>query len=130
VTVNPHLQIHNVAGEPLVLDIPLQEAELSHQLAAGGRKAFTLAKDGPLSLVLLVMDKANELAEHATAGPTTIQMIDGRATLHTEGEPVQLESGQLVVLPPGAKHSIRAHERSTILVTVATLPAAGAAGGE
>jgi len=115
----PHMPIYPVSGEPLVFEVPARIAALTTDLPEGGRKALTLAKDGALSVVLLLMDKGNEIAEHAVAGPTTVQLLSGRATLKVSGSPVHMAEGTVVVFPPNATHSVRAHERSALLVTVA-----------
>ncbi|MGH2634150.1 MAG: cupin domain-containing protein [Tepidiformaceae bacterium] len=116
----PHMSIYPVGNEPLVFEVPQRIDAMLAELPEGGRKALTLAKDGPLSVVLLVMDKANEVAEHAVAGPTTVQLLRGRATLKVSGSPVHMTEGMVVVFPPDASHSVRAHERSALLVTVAS----------
>ena len=116
----PHMPIHPISGEPLVFDVPARIAAVAADLPHGGRKATTLAKDGQLSVVLLVMDQGNEIAEHAVAGPTTVQLLSGRATLKVSGSPVHMDPGTVVVFPPNATHSLRAHERSALLVTVST----------
>lgn len=118
-----HMPIHPISGEPLVFDVPARIAALEADLGQGGRKALTLARDGQLSVVLLVMDQGNEIAEHAVAGPTTVQLVSGRATLKVSGSPVHMAVGTVVVFPPNATHSLRAHERSALLVTVATTEA-------
>lgn len=114
----PHMPIYPVSGEPLVFDVPQRIEVLGHELAEGGRKALTLAKDGPMSVVLLVMDKGNEVAEHAVAGPTSVHLLSGRATLKVSGTAVHMTEGMVVVFPPNATHSVRAHERSALLITV------------
>jgi len=65
----PHMPIYPVSGEPLVFEVPARIAALTTDLPEGGRKALTLAKDGALSVVLLLMDKGNEIADTPSPAP-------------------------------------------------------------
>jgi quercetin dioxygenase-like cupin family protein len=94
--------------------------------ATGGRSGKTLVKAGGLRVTLVVLDTGMTLDAEAAAGGTSLQVLQGRLRIHTEGEEWELASGELVALGHNLPHPVRALERSAFLVTVAWPEGAGA----
>ena len=87
--------------------------------AHGDRLAKTLAKEGPLALVLSLMKAGAKAQQHRAAGPVTIQCLEGKLRLHTTGQPLELVAGEIVVLDAGIPHSHEALTDCAILLTLA-----------
>jgi quercetin dioxygenase-like cupin family protein len=56
------------------------------------------------------------LAEHDNPGEATVYVLSGRVTLAADGDTWDARTGDMLVIPP-ARHSIRAEEDSTLLLT-------------
>jgi quercetin dioxygenase-like cupin family protein len=82
------------------------------------RRAITLAHEPGTRLVMLRLRGGTELAEHATSGPTTIQVLEGEVRFVLDGGPAEATAGQLVVLAAGARHGVIAVRDSTLLLTI------------
>ncbi len=82
------------------------------------RLAKTLAKEGPLAVVLSIMRAGATVQEHQVDGPVTLQCLKGTLRLHYAGHPLDLVAGELVVLDAGIPHRHEALTDCAILVTI------------
>jgi quercetin dioxygenase-like cupin family protein len=64
-----------------------------------------------------------ELSEHTTPARALVQVLAGRCEFTLEGRTVTLIAGDLLHLPPGLPHAVRASEDVTLLIIQATPPA-------
>ncbi len=83
-----------------------------------GHRQITLYHHAPLTMVLFAFEPEGELRDHATAGLVTIQALDGALTVQTPEQTYQLTAGMIVVLAPKVRHSVRAAQASSMLLTV------------
>lgn len=81
-------------------------------------QTVTLVKTASLEVIRLVLPAGKVLAPHHVPGEITVQCLTGRITLQTARGPCEMSSGQLTFLAGGDKHSVTAHEASTLLVTI------------
>jgi quercetin dioxygenase-like cupin family protein len=65
--------------------------------------------------ILALLDGAT-LAEHDNPGESTLYVLSGRVTLTADGASWEARTGDLLVIP-SARHSVRAEEDSTLLLT-------------
>ena len=79
-----------------------------------------LLKTGPFRISVVALDAGGKLANHAAAGPFTVQCLLGRVAISVAGGEHRLTTGDLIVADAGAAHDISAEEASVLLVTVAT----------
>ena len=100
------------------LDLEAAADELLEQLPGNRRKSESLAREAGVSLVMMALEEGDALNEHAADGVVTVQLLRGRTTLTAEGETVTLQPRQMALFQPGIRHSVRADERSVILLTV------------
>jgi quercetin dioxygenase-like cupin family protein len=102
--------------------------ELRQDLArsSGQRSAKTLAKAGNLRVTLICLEANATIQPESSNGGATIQVIEGRLRVHTDGSIIELPPGQLIVLQSNLREPIQAAERSAFLVTVAWPDGAGA----
>lgn len=111
------------------LEIPVRVLQFASEIAQlkrepgwqhGNRLAKTLAKEGPLTVVLSVMRAGARAQEHRAAGPVTLQCLEGTLRLHHAGHPLELVAGEMVVLDAGIPHSHEALTDCTVLLTLAS----------
>jgi len=113
------------AGKSHFLDLGAAISELRAEAHAegSGHRQKTLFHRSPVTQVLFAFEAGGELADHAARGLVTIHALEGRLEVRAEGEAYDLGPNQAVVLDSGVRHSVRAGERSAMLLTVHLDPA-------
>ena len=81
-------------------------------------KTIVLIKTNQMEVLRLVLLAGKELSEHKAPGEIIVQCIEGRVAFTSLGKTVELESGQLIYLPAGEPHSVRAIEDTSFLLTI------------
>jgi quercetin dioxygenase-like cupin family protein len=119
---------HALSGHGLVFRLADEIDALRRDLSrsSGQRSAKTLAKTRGLRLTLVVLEANAAMAPEATAGGASLQVLDGRLRIQTDGHMQELGPGQVAVLAQNLHEPIQAAERSAFLVTVAWPEGAGA----
>ncbi|MCZ2111277.1 MAG: cupin domain-containing protein [Dehalococcoidia bacterium] len=118
--VPEYLTTHVLSGDRLVYALDREAAELTRGLAGHGRRAITLTKQPPLTVVLMAMEAGNHVAEHSTAGSTTVLVVSGEVRVMVNGtEEIILRDRQLAVIGPNVRHDLHADRESLLLITVA-----------
>jgi len=117
-----------VSGHDLVFRLANEIQELRKDLnrSSGQRSAKTLAKVGGLRVTLVYLDANATLSPESHDGGATVQVIEGRLRLQSDGTVRELAAGEVIVLEENLREPIQAAERSAFLVTVAWPPGAGA----
>ena len=88
------------------------------QTAAGAIVSKPLIDAGQTRVVLFTFDAGQELTEHATPARALVQILLGRAEWTLAGAKRELGAGELLHLPPGLPHAVRALEPMTMLLTL------------
>jgi quercetin dioxygenase-like cupin family protein len=70
------------------------------------------------TITLFAFDAGQQLSEHTAPYDAVVQVIDGRGRLTIGGEPVTVETGQIVIMPGNVPHSVAAEERFIMLLTM------------
>ena len=83
------------------------------------RNAMTLVKQPVFRVVLVALQAGAEIGAHETEGPVTVQALAGRLAIGVGAEEIVLAAGQLLVLQPGLRHTLRAQDESAFLLTLA-----------
>lgn len=120
---NERLRTHptdRFAGASHLMDLHAALAGLRAEAHAGesGHRQVTVFHRAPVTQVLFSFDTGSELADHAARGLVTIHAIQGHLVVAVEGDSYDLRPGQIVVLSPRVRHSVRALEGSAMLLTV------------
>ena len=84
------------------------------------RNAITVFKTNGLRIVLIALHKDAEMIKHTADGIISIQVLKGKISFTTEGQTVELCSGQMLALHKGVSHSVLAMEESIFLLTLTT----------
>ena len=71
------------------------------------------------SATLFSFDKGQGLSEHSAPFEALIFVLDGEAEITLAGKPHRLKAGQLLAMPSGAPHAVRAVERFKMLLFLA-----------
>lgn len=100
-------------------DLAAQKLDAARR-SSSGRSSTTVhgGREHRLKQTLIAMRAGEELAEHASPGEATLQVITGRIVLRTSDE--HWEIGVSEFLPiPDVIHSVEVPEDSVFLLTVA-----------
>lgn len=87
-------------------------------VAPGAVVSRTLRKDASGTLTLFAFDEGQELSEHTAPFDAFVQVLSGRVDLTIGGEPLTASVGELVLMPAGVPHALRAPEPLKMLLTM------------
>ncbi len=90
----------------------------STQFSDSGIVSRTILAAGRTRVVLFGFAAGQELTEHATPARALVQMLSGRAEWTLAGEKRTLTAGELLHMPPGLPHAVRAQEPFSMLLTL------------
>jgi quercetin dioxygenase-like cupin family protein len=104
----------------MTLDLPAILGNMKHEATwqTAKRNAMTIVKQPILRVVLVALQDGVEIGAHETEGPITVHALEGRLHVQVGGEAVLLSAGQLLVLAPGLRHSLRAQDDAAFLLTM------------
>lgn len=122
--------LHTVAmkEQPLIESGACRVLNLSTetQFAPNGIVSRTLWRTANGRLVLFGFDAGQELTEHTSPHHATVQILSGAAEWKLGAETRTLRAGELVYMPPGLPHAVRAIERFSMLLTLVKVEAPAA----
>ena len=114
---------------PRSLDAPLLgfdfKSMITHLKQEGtwkkeGRNAITLVKGPKLRIVLILAHAFSSIPDYRVFDPITVQVVEGRLRIQSNGDSLELENGQMLTLQPGVRHGIQSIEDTAFLLTLAT----------
>lgn len=107
--------------QPAAADIvPLADAT---QFSPQGIVSRTLLSVPGLRVTLFGFAPGQELTEHSSGSRAIIQILSGTSSWTIAGEPRVIRAGELLHLPPGTPHAVRAEEAFSMLLTLVRAPA-------
>lgn len=86
--------------------------------ALAGARTSALFKSAQLELMRVVLPAGGTLPPHAVPGEITVQCVEGSAEVLLDDGAVALRAGQLLYLPGGCRHGVRALADCSLLVTI------------
>jgi quercetin dioxygenase-like cupin family protein len=111
--------------EPLMrfsLEVEADSLRLEPEYREGDRNSRTLAKETDLRVMLTVLREGAALDEQDGDARTTVQVIDGTATLEIDNAEAHLEPAEVAVIDRGQPWIIRAESDCALLLTIAWPP--------
>jgi len=78
------------------------------EYAPGAIVSKTLLRKEAGNLTLFAFDEGQELSEHTSPFDAVAQVVEGEGTFIIAGEPVQVGEGEMIIMPAGVPHNVRA----------------------
>lgn len=78
----------------------------------------TLIDKAAGTVTLFAFDAGQGLSEHTAPYDALVQILDGRAEIVITGRRHELGAGEIIVMPAGEPHALRALERFKMLLTM------------
>lgn len=97
--------------------LALNLAEMT-QYQDGSVVSRTLLQDESGTLTVFSFDAGQALSEHTVPFNAFIQVLDGEAEITIGGKPVIVRAGEIVLMPGGISHKVRAVKRFKMLLTM------------
>ncbi len=86
--------------------------------AGGSVVSKTLLDKKAGTLTLFSFDQGQGLSEHTSPYDATVLVVDGEATLVIGGKPLSVKTGEMVIMPAGVPHSLRADKCFKMLLVM------------
>ena len=78
----------------------------------------TIAENDAGTVTAFSFDAGEGLSEHSAPFDALVQVLDGVAEITIGGTPVNVASGQLIVMPANVPHALKANKRFKMLLTM------------
>ena len=85
---------------------------------SGSIVSRTLLQGETGTLTVFSFDAGQALSEHTVPFNAFIQVLDGEAEITIGGQPVIVKTGEIVLMPGGISHRVRAVQRFKMLLTM------------
>ena len=82
------------------------------------RNGITLYKTDGMRIVLVIMHPGAEMRPQTVDGIISFHVLEGTLQIATEAQTSEVEAGQIFTLHTNIKHSVRAAEETTFLLTM------------
>jgi quercetin dioxygenase-like cupin family protein len=97
--------------------VAMNLAEMT-QYQPGSIVSRTLLQDETGTLTVFSFDAGQALSEHTVPFNAFISVLDGEAEITIGGKPVTVCTGEIVLMPGGVPHKVRAVKRFKMLLTM------------
>jgi len=68
------------------------------------------------TVTVFAFDTGEGLSEHTAPFDALVHVIDGKAEITISGEEIEVGSGEMIIMPAGKPHSLRAVERFKMIL--------------
>ncbi len=70
------------------------------------------------TITLFAFDEGQNLSEHSAPFDAVVQVMDGEGLFIIGGEPYNLKTGQLIIMPANVPHAVNAIKKFKMLLTM------------
>ena len=84
----------------------------------GGVVSQTLINKPTGTVTLFAFDKEQGLSEHTAPFDAMVCLLDGQAEIKIAGKKYKLVAGDLIIMPAGKPHALKATEKFKMLLTM------------
>jgi quercetin dioxygenase-like cupin family protein len=70
------------------------------------------------SVTIFAFDEGQGLSEHTAPFDALVQMVEGDAEIMISGQPQQLQGGEMILMPAGQPHALKALKRFKMILTM------------
>ena len=103
--------------------LPGQPIDISPLGAALAQSAsHAILKTRAMELMRIVLRRGDAIPPHSTYGESTLMCIEGAVAIDAAGTSCELRAGQVILMPAGQDHGIRALQDASLLMTVQLPP--------
>lgn|SRR5574339_287706 len=88
------------------------------QYQEGSIVSRQITKQEAGNVTLFAFDAGQELSEHTAPFDALVHVLDGEAEVFISGQPYTVRSGEIIILPAGQPHALRALARFKMLLTM------------
>jgi len=78
----------------------------------------TLLQRDTGTVTLFAFDQGQGLSEHTAPFDALVHILEGEAEITIAGKPVRVRAGEIVLMPAGQPHALRAATRFKMLLTM------------
>ena len=68
------------------------------------------------TITIFSFDKGQGLSEHTAAYDAVVEVTEGKALITIGGKENELSAGEIIIMPAGVPHSVRAQEKFKMLL--------------
>ena len=95
----------------------LKIAELvDYQVGSVVSRIVVKAETG--NVTLFAFDAGQELSEHTAPFDALVQVVEGAAEIIISGQPRRLQGGEMILMPAGQPHALKALKRFKMILTM------------
>jgi len=77
-----------------------------------------ILKQGTGNVTVFAFDRGQGLSEHTTPFDALVHVLDGRAEITVGGTLHELRAGEMILMPAGVPHALKANERFKMALTM------------
>ena len=70
------------------------------------------------TITLFAFDEGHGLSEHTAPFDAVVQILDGEAEIAIDGNPKKTRAGEMLIMPAGIPHSLKAVKKFKMLLTM------------
>jgi quercetin dioxygenase-like cupin family protein len=70
------------------------------------------------SVTLFAFDEGQGLSEHTAPFDALVQVLEGEAEITVSGTPYKLHGGEMILMPAGQPHALKALQRFKMILTM------------
>jgi len=70
------------------------------------------------SVTLFAFDEGQGLSEHTAPFDALVQVLEGEAEISITGQPHRLQGGEMILMPAGQPHALKALKRFKMILTM------------
>jgi quercetin dioxygenase-like cupin family protein len=108
-TTTGRLEIAEAQAFPLLGLVNYQEGSVVSRVILKREKG---------NVTVFAFDDGQVLSEHTSPFDALVQVIEGEAEVTVVGKPIKLRSGDIVLLPAGKPHAVKATTRFKMVLTM------------
>ncbi len=88
------------------------------QYQEGSVVSRQITKQEAGNVTLFAFDAGQELSEHTAPFDALVHVLEGEAEVFISGEPFRVRAGQIIILPAGKPHALKAGGQFKMLLTM------------
>lgn len=118
---DPHTRPAERISAPVItanLDVELKALRDSESYKRNDHASATIVNRPGLGMVLIALPKGGHLAEHRTARPITLRVLEGTIQVSLADRTIEMVRGDLTALAPNLRHKVTGVEDSAFLLTM------------